>query len=317
MYKIIGGDQKEYGPVSVEQVLEWVREGRANGGTLVQSEESDEWRPLSEYPEFAAAVSPPAASTAPPGGSFSSVLQTRTQTQGQPSPWGRREPEVYYDFSILDCYSRSWSLFKTNWSLFVTSTLLVLILGLGLGLIPIIGVFASVILYGPLYGGLYLLYLRTIRGDRPQLQDLFEGFSNAFIQLMLGGVIPNLLVFLSSILFFAAVLMTAGRVIPEGMGMILMIIGLMPAIYLGVAWSFTLPLIIDRGMEFWPAMEVSRRAISVHWFKMFFLFLLGGLLGMLGFMFLVIGLLVTVPIFFGAVMYAYEDIFNGPQKPTY
>lgn len=313
MYKIIGGDKKEYGPVSAEQVFEWVREGRANGGTLVQSEESDEWRPLSEYPEFAAAL--PTSSS--PGGAFSSLVQAQAQTQSQPREWASGESPVVYDFSIADCYSRSWAMFKSNWSLFMTSTLLVLILGIGIGLIPIFGFFASVILYGPLYGGLYLLYLKVIRREPAQIQDIFEGFSRSFVPLMLGGVVPNLLIFLSSIFCFLAIPLVATRVVPESIGLILIFIGLIPPIYLGVAWSLVLPLIIDRGMDFWPAMELSRRAIASRWIKMFGLFLLGGILNVIGVLFMFVGLLVTIPLLFGAVMCAYEDIFNGPQRPTY
>ena len=67
MYKIIGADQKTYGPISREQVLQWIAEGRANGETQVQAEGSDAWQPLSNFPEFASAASAPtsAPSVAP------------------------------------------------------------------------------------------------------------------------------------------------------------------------------------------------------------------------------------------------------------
>jgi uncharacterized protein YbjT (DUF2867 family) len=50
MYKIIGADQKEYGPVTAEQVRQWVREGRANMGTIARFEEGP-WKPLSTFPD--------------------------------------------------------------------------------------------------------------------------------------------------------------------------------------------------------------------------------------------------------------------------
>ena len=46
MYKIIGADQKEYGPVSGEQLRQWIAEGRVSGQTMVQSEGDPNWRPL-------------------------------------------------------------------------------------------------------------------------------------------------------------------------------------------------------------------------------------------------------------------------------
>ena len=59
MYKIIGADHKEYGPVSAEQLRQWVSEGRINGATRVQAEGADVWKPISELPEFAGVFPPP------------------------------------------------------------------------------------------------------------------------------------------------------------------------------------------------------------------------------------------------------------------
>jgi len=61
-YKIIGADLIEYGPVSAEQIRQWIAEGRVNAETKLQPEGTAEWKPLAEVPEFAEA--PPA--TAPP-----------------------------------------------------------------------------------------------------------------------------------------------------------------------------------------------------------------------------------------------------------
>jgi len=53
MYKIIGGDSRTYGPISVEQLRQWIAEGRANAQTLAQVEGAADWKPLGMYPEFA------------------------------------------------------------------------------------------------------------------------------------------------------------------------------------------------------------------------------------------------------------------------
>ena len=58
MYKIIGADQKQYGPVSAEEMRRWIAEGRVNAQTLVQAEGQTDWRPLSSFPEFATAAQP-------------------------------------------------------------------------------------------------------------------------------------------------------------------------------------------------------------------------------------------------------------------
>jgi hypothetical protein len=56
MYKIIGADGREYGPISAETLRQWTAEGRANAQTKVLPEGATEWRPLSDLPEFTAAL---------------------------------------------------------------------------------------------------------------------------------------------------------------------------------------------------------------------------------------------------------------------
>jgi predicted nucleic-acid-binding Zn-ribbon protein len=60
-YKIIGADLMEYGPVSAEQIRQWIAEGRVNAETKLQAEGGGEWKRLAEVPEFAEA--PPAAAS--------------------------------------------------------------------------------------------------------------------------------------------------------------------------------------------------------------------------------------------------------------
>ena len=69
MYKILGADQKEYGPVSAEVVRQWIAERRANAQTRIQLEGTAEWKPLSEFPEFQDALAmgaPPPNLPGPP-----------------------------------------------------------------------------------------------------------------------------------------------------------------------------------------------------------------------------------------------------------
>jgi hypothetical protein len=59
MFKIIGGDGRPYGPVSADQIRQWIAEGRANAQTLAQAEGSVEWKALGLFPEFASSATPP------------------------------------------------------------------------------------------------------------------------------------------------------------------------------------------------------------------------------------------------------------------
>ena len=52
-YRILGADGREYGPVTADQVREWITEGRANAQTRALDEGTAQWKPLTEYAEFA------------------------------------------------------------------------------------------------------------------------------------------------------------------------------------------------------------------------------------------------------------------------
>ena len=79
MFIIIGGDGKEYGPVTADQVRTWINAGRANLDTKAKAFDSEEWRRLGDFAEF----SPP--SGAPPvirGESVNALPGTLTAAGG-------------------------------------------------------------------------------------------------------------------------------------------------------------------------------------------------------------------------------------------
>jgi uncharacterized RDD family membrane protein YckC len=53
MFIIIGGDGKEYGPATSEQLRAWIKAGRANLETKAKALGSEEWRRLGDFAEFA------------------------------------------------------------------------------------------------------------------------------------------------------------------------------------------------------------------------------------------------------------------------
>lgn len=64
MYKVLGSDQRQYGPIDAEQVRQWIRERRLNQQSLAQREDSDIWMPLGAFAEFQEELA--RAGTAPP-----------------------------------------------------------------------------------------------------------------------------------------------------------------------------------------------------------------------------------------------------------
>jgi hypothetical protein len=61
-YKILGGDGKEYGPISAEQIKQWIADGRVEKRTPVFVEGAKDWAFLEAVPELAALFT----QTAPP-----------------------------------------------------------------------------------------------------------------------------------------------------------------------------------------------------------------------------------------------------------
>lgn len=63
MFTIIGGDGKEYGPVTADQIRAWIAAGRANLDTKAKAVGSEDWRRLGDYAEFTGAVGLPPVAT--------------------------------------------------------------------------------------------------------------------------------------------------------------------------------------------------------------------------------------------------------------
>ncbi len=86
-------------------------------------------------------------------------------------------------------------------------------------------------------------------------------------------------------------------------------------IYLNVCWLFALPLAADKGLRFWPALQLSRRMVNKHWWMTFALMIVGGLLIGVGLLLCGVGALVAGPVVFAAWSTHYERVFGelAPQ----
>ncbi len=242
-YKIIGGDQREYGPVSETELCQWIAEGRLSAQSAAQLEGSAEWKALRSFPEFADAlrVQVGAQPSAVPG------------TPAEKAAWANeilaREPSVRFG----ECLLGGGQFFAAHPG-FVGGTAfvvwLVFAVKSAVGFVPVVGGVLSMvaglaylILGGVLAGGFCLACLRRMRGEPAAVGDVFAGFKLCFVPLMLGGLLTKVL---------------------TQIGLMLC---LFPGIYLLVAWVFTLPLIADKRMEFWSAMELSRKVVTRVWFQ--------------------------------------------------
>lgn len=280
MFTIIGADGKEYGPVPADKLREWIGSGRANAQTQCRREGETAWSTLGSLPEFAAAFAtpPPGASSA--GGAFS-------------GPAGQIDPAAYaaeinarnVTLDIGAALSRGWELLKSDYWTFVGVTAAMIIVLFVANVIP----FAGLILNGLLLGGLQYYFLKRLRGQAAELGDCFTGFSAMTGPLIIASLLVTVFTLVG--LFFL----------------------ILPGIYLAVAYSFAYLLVIDHKLDFWPALEVSRRVITKNWGWMLLLLIVTGILSSLGVLLLGIGYLLTAPLLYATFVAAYEQLV-GPRK---
>jgi len=56
MYRILGVDGQQYGPLTAEDIRQCILENRVNAKTLLQTDGSSEWKLLGLFPEFASQI---------------------------------------------------------------------------------------------------------------------------------------------------------------------------------------------------------------------------------------------------------------------
>lgn len=287
MYSIIGGDGREYGPVTADQIRQWMVAGRANLDTQAKAAGTDDWRPLRDFPDFAGSAPPPDLS----GGVAAPMTASRSAA-----------------FDPLDCFSRGWALLRANFWEFVGISVLVMVVVFGLQMISVfvlpnpssprpsladlptfLGAFSArfalgLLVINPFQTGYFYYLLRKSRGEAAQFGDLFAGFTRAWPQLVAANILVSILV---------------------ALGFICLIV---PGIYLGVAYSLTGVAIIDRRCGPWTGMELSRRSVTRRWWSVLLLFILGMLVVIAGACALLVGLFVALPLVGVAMVYAYRDL---------
>jgi Membrane domain of glycerophosphoryl diester phosphodiesterase/GYF domain 2 len=338
-YTIIGGDGKQYGPITGEDLRKWISEGRLNAQSLAKADSDAEFRTLATFPELTDAFAPQAAALdAPPSLSNS-------------ADWLERD----YELDIGDCISRSWKLFKENMgTLFGAFFVSMLLAVIGVSIInavllflvpktilasPVLRQFFNVplqagaaLVMSPFLGGLYYVFIQRMRGRPAAVGDIFVGFKKMFSQLFLGNfvvsfftglcLIPFNIVYAAKVAPITERLQQSSSVDIQNMPLLwpalfgtlpILLVCMIPVTYLTVNWLFTLPLIIDKQMKFWPAMKASWKKAHQHWWLLLGLTVVVGLLNLAGACACCVGALFTLPIGTAAMMFAYETIFGESQ----
>jgi len=340
-YIIIGGDGKEYGPISAEDLRQWFVEGRLNAKTLVKATSDAEFRPLEKFPEFADLQASAAPGAANP--------QTDSDALN-----------ADYELDLGGCISAGWDLTKKHFGTVFATVLVFIAIKLAVSSVInfalvtaltkiftsagatvalgflIIALNAPVI--GPLMGGIYVIYLKLLRGQATNLGEIFAGFQKCWAALFLGTLVIELA---AGLCMAPASYVIAERTNPivhqlqnlqtqtqnanpndafkllSQMGtayvsaLPILLVCLIPLTYLSTCWQFTLPLIIDKQLTLGEAMKTSWKQVNRHWWHVFGLTVLAYLIILLGVLGCGVGILFTLPIGIAIVMYGYETIFSA------
>jgi uncharacterized membrane protein len=221
----------------------------------------------------------------------------------------------------MECLKGGWALIKGEYWLFLGITFVGFIIG---GTVPL------GILMGPMMCGIYLCFLRRMRGERVEFSMLFKGF-DSFGDGVIAGlvqVIPVIAMFVPLyIAFMVGITMLAPergsrRTVndPNAMITFLIIMGvtfvvvLLFATIISMLFMFSYPLIVDRKLSGFNAVKTSARAVFGNLGGVLGLMMLNVVLGIIGMLMCYIGALFFMPIGMAAWAIAYRQVFPESQS---
>lgn len=159
-----------------------------------------------------------------------------------------------------------------------------------LGLIfVLVNSIASIVTQGPLQTGMHLFCMKKMYNRRAEMGDMFKGF-DYFLQAFVAALLIGVFVFAGALLC------------------------VIPGLIVAAAFKFTYLFILDKRMEFWPAMMASHEVVKGDYLG-FTLFLIAmALINVLGFLCCIVGLLVTIPLSIAAITIAYQECVGFEQR---
>jgi len=170
-----------------------------------------------------------------------------------------------------------WELVKQDFGNYILITLIFFLLGS----VPFI--------QGALIAGFHIFTMKKLMGRRAEFGDLFKGF-NFFIPTLVAALLIGLFSFLGVLACFVG------------------------ALVVGAMYKFTYLFIVDKRMDFWPAMQASHAVVKNDYFGFTMFLLLMALVNILGCLCCVVGMLVTVPVTFAAITIAYKELVGFDQS---
>lgn len=231
-----------------------------------------------------------------------------------------------YDFKFGDYISEGFEILKKNIGGFVIFAIVFLAVSMISGLIPFIGSLANSLILTPcLMAGLYLVANQVQKNQQTEFGDFFKGFQYVS-QLALVTLLAGIIVILSLLPFIVAnaglgswlmEFMMEADTFEENPELIFenlppfsswTLILLLPAIYLGTAYSWAPLFVVFHKLGFWEALEASRIMITKKWFIYFFFTIVVGIIAIIGMLGFCIGFLFTFPAAYCMIYAAFADV---------
>jgi uncharacterized membrane protein len=147
----------------------------------------------------------------------------------------------------------------------------------------VVGSAVPLILQGPMLAGFHLICAKKLFNRKPELADLFKGF-NYFVPALVASILIGLLV---------------------SVGFMLCII---PGLVLVAMFQFTYLFIVDKRMDFWPAMQASHAVIKNDYAGFTIFVTVLGLIHLAGILCCIVGVFVAMPVAIAATTVAYKEI---------
>ena len=237
-----------------------------------------------------------------------------------------------YDFNMSKYMGDGWNLFKKGAGNYIGFTIVFFVVVMIISIIPFVNLLVTLFEY-VLIAGVFI-YSRNLVNDKGEFSDFFQGFNSfgqiiLFMLVLIVFMIPAIAVFLIYIIpegFLSSAmngfpdaeyLLEEFLVASEsrlGSIIFLYLALLLYSLFIYISYSFTLVLIVDRGMQFWDAMELSRKVIAKNFFSFFGMYIIIGFVSFFGIILTCgLGTLIAFPYMNTVVFAAYNDIM-GPEE---
>jgi uncharacterized membrane protein len=168
-----------------------------------------------------------------------------------------------------------------------------------------------------------MTYFKKRRGEFFEFGDLFKGFdyfAQSVVATLLHAIPIVVIIVPGYILFYVSFILSVAVQGDEpnpaamfgvmGMFMIFYVLALIVILLVSIGFTFVYPLIVDRKLGAIDAIKLSFRAAMANFGRLFVLFLLNGLLSIGGLLLCYVGMFLVLPITYGAIAVAYEQVFG-------